>query len=97
MPHKFKPLKFKPGQFNGSYYSRGGKLKDKYGNVKLVPLTLRSNHTGVILSQRGKYEGIETNRRHSYGSDPRRVQFPKRYQTAQQKAIMASLRGRGRI
>lgn len=97
MVQKFKSLKFKPGQFKGSYYARGGKMRDKYGNVQLKPLTFRSNHTGVIVSGHGKYLGIESNRRHTYGADPRKVQFPKKYQTPQQKLIMMKLRQSGRL
>jgi len=98
MPKRFKPFYPKPGSFKGnSFYSRGGKTKDKYGNVQLKPLTFRSNHTGVVISNHGKYLGIEANRRHTYGVDPRRVQFPKKYQTARQKLIMMKLRQSGRL
>ena len=97
MPKQFKPTRVKPGSFSGSYYQRGGRVTDKHNNIKFTPLTFRNIHSGEILSNRGQYLGLEENRRHTYGLGPRKAALPKRYQTRQHKAVMASLRSRGRI
>ena len=87
--------RFKPGTFKGSFYSRGGFTKDKYGNTSYKPMTFRDNHTGLVLSQRGSILGVEKNRQHHYGGDPKRGITP--HQTARKRAIMASLRRSGKI
>ena len=93
---KFKTKGFKPGRFVGSFYSRGGHQTDKYGNVSFKPTTFRNNHSGIVVSAKGKILGIERNRRHSFGNDPRKIKVTKS-QTAQKKKIMLELRKRGKI
>lgn len=93
-PFKAKP--FKSGVFIGSFYSRGGRSRDKHGNTTFIPQTFRNVHSGLVVNSTGKVLGVERNRRHSFGSDPRKVRIGVR-QTAQKKAIMAQLRKRRRI
>ena len=90
--------KYTSGKFvKSSWYIRGGRLKDKYGNVKNTPLTLRNNHTGSIINSKGVYQGTEKNRQHSFGNDPRRVSGGRAFRSdAQRKAVMSKLRGRRR-
>ena len=93
MPNKFKPRSFKPGTFVTSWYSRGGNTMDKHGNKSSSPVTFRNNHSGLVITRKGRIIGIERNRRHSFGSDPRKVRIGPG-QTAQQKKIMIELRKR---
>ena len=89
-------MNLKSGKFlKSSWYVRGGKLKDKWGNTKNVPTTLRNNHTGSIVNAQGRVLGIERNHHHHYSSDPRPKRGLKGFSSdRQRKAVMARLRGR---
>lgn len=94
---QFKPFNSKPGTFFGSIYSRGGRLVDKYKNVRYEPVTYRSVHfPNIVLSSRGKILGGEKNRQHEYGLGVKPIKL-KRIQSQQEKKIMMTLRKRGRL
>lgn len=92
----FKTKQFRPGSFVTSWYSRGGQIKDKYGNKSSRSLTFRNVHSGLVVSNEGKILGVERNRHHSFGNDPRRIRVGAG-QTAQQRKIMLELRKSGRV
>ena len=92
---RFRPASFRPGTFVTSWYSRGGNTADKHGNKSSSPVTFRNNHNGLVVTKNGRIIGIERNRRHAFGSDPRKVRIGPA-QTAQRKAIMAKLRSQGK-
>ena len=101
MANKFKtkPFRTKPfrsGTFVTSWYARGGQTRDKHGNKSSSPETFRNNHSGLVITKSGRILGIERNRRHAFGSDPRKVRIGSQ-QTAQKKKIMLELRRRGRV
>jgi len=88
--------KYSSGEFVGSsWYKRGGKLKDKWGNIKHTPISYRENHTGSVINSKGVYQGTEKNRQHTFGNDPRKVSGGRAFRSdAQRKAVMRKLRGR---
>jgi len=82
--------------WKGSNYSRGGLLHDKHGNTYRIPVSYRNNHSGLVLNSKLKLKGVERNRHHNYAYDPTPIRLTKA-QTRQKKAIMASLRRKGKI
>ena len=89
-------MKLKSGKFlKSSWYVRGGKLRDKWGNTKTVPISLRNNHTGAVVGSQGKVLGQERNLHHNYAFDPRAKRGLRGFSNdRQRKAVMARLRGR---
>lgn len=62
--------------FFGSYYIRGGLIRDKHGNVYKKPVTYRQTRTGYVVNSKSNWEGQEQPRKHSYGYDPRKRRKP---------------------
>ena len=91
--YKIKGYNLRGGHSIGAWYVRN-KRTDKWGNKYQSSPTLRNVHSGLVVSNRGKVLGTETNIHHNYGSDPRRRKLTI-VQTKQQKAIMRNLRMRG--
>lgn len=83
--------------WKGSVYRRGGILHDKHGNTYKVPITYRDNKAGLVSNPKGNILGIEKNRDHYYASDPTKIRKLTTYQSKRKKAIMASLRKKGKI
>lgn len=82
--------------WKGSLYKRGGNLHDKHGNTYKVPITYRDNKSGLIVNSKGNLLGIEQNREHSYAMDAKRVKLSAP-QSRRKRAMMASLRRRGKV
>lgn len=75
--------------WHGSYYERGGILKDKHGNITRSPLTLRQTMTGHVTNPQGSTLGVEKSRDHHYGNDPKKVQLPRTRSRKELRAIFA--------
>lgn len=61
-------------KWKGSSYSRGGLNRDKWGNTHRTRETWRTpNRGGIVHSTAtdGNLIGVERNRHHNYGDDPR--------------------------
>jgi len=85
----------KAGIFKGSWYLRQ-KQKDKHHNTYDSRATWRNVHSGLVANSKGNIIGVEKNHMHHYSTDPRKIKKLSRGQTRQQRAIMISLRKRGR-
>ena len=59
--------------WRGSYYQRGGILKDKHGNITRSPITLRQTKTGYVANPTGSILGVEKPRIHLYGRDEKKL------------------------
>lgn len=78
--------------WTGSYYQRGGILKDKHGNITRSPITLRQTMTGHVANLKGSTLGVEKPKDHHYGSDPKKTQLPRTRSNKELRAIFAKRR-----
>ena len=81
----------KAGTWKGSFYLRN-KQKDKHKNKYKSTPTLRSTHSGIVVTKKGSFLNIEKPREHRYGLDSkRRIKKPSTFVRAN---LPTALKGR---
>lgn len=64
-------------RFIGSFYRRGGQIRDKWDNKRIEKTTYRQKKTGYVVDAQGKFIGIEKPHQHTYGEDVKKIKKPK--------------------
>ena len=81
--------------WRGQYYQRGGAISDKWKNTKKVAATYRNRNSGLIITEKGTFIGIEKPLRNYYGKDKKLSPIRKGFVSERQrKHVMAKLKGR---
>lgn len=72
-----KSSRFRSGQWFGSYYVRGGFIRDKHNNIYKKPITLRQRSSGIVIDTKGNWIGKEPIGKNNWGQDYKKTKKPK--------------------
>lgn len=84
----------KSDRWVGSWAKRGGVMRDRWGNIKKVPVTYRNRAKGYVVTEQGTFLGIEPTKRHHYSRDETKVKRPKGWHGESLRHAIAAQKGK---